>query len=76
MTTAPLPGCSRSLAEAREEEVKQLEEKVAETESRLLEELEQFRGDARRPKTPQAWAPLSNLESGPPCTCTRPGSGS
>ena len=29
-----------------EEEVKQLEEKVAEAESRLLEELEKFRGDA------------------------------
>ena len=31
----------RSLAEAREDEVKQLEEKVAEAESRLVEELEQ-----------------------------------
>ena len=49
--------------EAREaEEVRQSEEKVAEAESHLLEELEKFHGDASRPKKPQAWAALSSLE--------------
>ena len=36
---------------------------MAEAESRLLEELEQFGGDdASRPKTHQVWAALSSLE--------------
>ena len=60
-TVAWLLACS--LAEAREEEgVKLLEEKVAEAESRLLEELEQHHGVASQPKTPQAWAALSRVK--------------
>ena len=48
---------ARSLAKAREEEeVKQVEEKVAEAESCLLQELAQFRDDASRPRLYEAWA--------------------
>ena len=51
------------MAEAKEdEEVKKLEEQVGASESRLLEVLEQYRGDASRPKIPQAWAALSSME--------------
>ena len=62
MTTAPLPGCSPLAEPEEEEEVRKLEEQVAESESRLLEVLEQYHGDTSRPKTPQDWAALSSME--------------